>query len=44
MSKPPEVSASKKAEAARRVAQELARTDKELHEWLNHCDDTETTG
>ena len=36
--------AAKKAAAARRVAEELARQEKELNEWLDLCDETETSG
>jgi len=36
--------AAKKAEAARRVAKELQRQETELNEWLEFCDDTDTSG
>ena len=36
--------AAKKAAAARRVAEEIARQEKELNEWLDFCDETETSG
>jgi len=36
--------AAKKAQAARRVAKELQRQETELNEWLEFCDDTDTSG
>jgi hypothetical protein len=36
--------AAKKLEAERRVQEELDRQKKELDEWLDFCDETETTG
>jgi len=36
--------AAKKAAAARRVAEELARQEKELNEWHELCDETDTSG
>jgi hypothetical protein len=36
--------AAKKLEAKRRVQEELDRQKKELDEWLELCDETETTG